>query len=459
MRQFLGWALLAVLLGVPVAAQTPADTLELSLERALAIATGSNPGYRQAVNSAGLNPVEWRTTWFSEVLPQAQVTLFQTQYTGNLTRRATDNFGNPIERPVTDWTYFSQTNQSLSLTWSIQGASVAHALDRQRYANLDRTLAEDGARVSLGVSVRRAFWDVLEQRDLLRAEEALLQGRELDLEVARRLFGLAMRTRVDVLNAELAVEQQALGLRQQRAARAQALLALRTELGDEDLPPLRLTETPVPVFDPSSLSAEVLVARALNVNPGIRRAEVAMRSAEVDRAASRRAWWPEFFLNYRLGRTAQTPEAEALFDVSFDEDLDQRFGVGLSIPMFTDYFGNRQEQHRASVAVQNRREEARAAELQTRQEVRAALLELENQHESLRLAERSAEIAAEALRLAREEYRLGSRSFEDLRSAFDAEAGTRRQVIQARHAFVDARLSLEDAVGAPVGPASGPSGG
>ena len=36
------------------------------------------------------------------------------------------------------------------------------------------------------------------------------------------------------------------------------------------------------------------------------------------------------------------------------------------------------------------------------------------------------------------------------RSSFDQEAETRRQVIQARHSFVDALLSLEEAVGASL---------
>ncbi|HSG49630.1 MAG TPA: TolC family protein, partial [Longimicrobiales bacterium] len=72
---------------------------------------------------------------------------------------------------------------------------------------------------------------------------------------------------------------------------------------------------------------------------------------------------------------------------------------------------------------------------------------------SLRLAERSAEIAQEALRLAREEYRIGTRTFEDLRQAIDSEADTRRQLIKGRYAFVDALLSLEEAVGTRVTPA------
>ena len=41
-------------------------------------------------------------------------------------------------------------------------------------------------------------------------------------------------------------------------------------------------------------------------------------------------------------------------------------------------------------------------------------------------------------------------TFEDLRQSIDAEAETRRQVIRSRYSFVDALLSLEEAVGAPV---------
>jgi outer membrane protein TolC len=436
----------------PTAGAQAPDTATLTLDQALSLGLGSNPAYRRAVNSALLNGTEMRTVWFDQVLPQAQLNLFQTQFTGNLTRIATDNFGNPIENPISDWNYFSQTNQSLDLTWRIQGASIFNALDRQKLTNLDRDVAEVRARMTLGVDVRRAFMDVIEQRDLLRAEEELLEGRELDREAAQRLFRLAMRTRVDVLNADLAVQQQALALRQQRAAFEKARLTLRTQLGDDELGPFRVAETPLPIFDPSMLDGDALVTRALDVNPELRRSRVAVRTANVGVSEAKRAWWPAVFLNFNISRRAQTPQADALFDLSFNEDLDQRFYIGLQVPMFSDYFSNTQGIQQAKVELQNSREAEREAKMRVEESVRAALLELANQYESLRLAERSAEIAGEALTLAREEYRLGTRTFEDLRQSIDQEADTRRQVITARHLFVDALLVLEEAVGAPVAP-------
>lgn len=429
----------------------------LSLERALDIAQRRNPAYRQAVNSVELNSTEMRATWVEQILPNANVTLFNTAFTGNLARRATDNFGNPIERPSADWVYFSSTRQALNLSWNIQGASLLQAYRGQRLANQGREVSVVRAITALEISVHRLYMDALEQRDLLRAEEELVEARRVDLEVAERLFSLAMRTRVDVLNAELAIEQQTLALRQQQAAFEQAKLALRQELGEDELGRFTLADEPLPIFDPSGLDADALVLAALDVNPELRESRLYVDQASLSLQQAQSSWWPSLALGMSVSRVAQTPQGEALFDVSLDEDLESNFYVQLSLPMFNNYFGNRRDIHRAQVDMDNRREAEREARLRTEGTVRSAVLELSNQFETLRLAERSAEIAQEALRLAREEYRMGSRTFEDLRSAFDQDASTRRQVITARHLFVDALLRLEEAVGVEVGPL-GPSG-
>src|SRR5690606_4740367 len=115
-------------------------------------------------------------------------------------------------------------------------------------------------------------------------------------------------------------------------------------------------EAPLPIFDPSGLEADVLVGRAADVNPGLEEARVTVESARVDLRRSNNAWWPNLFLNYNLSRRAQTSEREALFDVSWDEDLDHRFYVGLELPMFNGFFQNRQEQARASVELENQTE-------------------------------------------------------------------------------------------------------
>jgi outer membrane protein len=432
-------------------AVTARDSLELRLDEALRIAEANNPGYRRSVNQLGLNGVSTRSAWAQDILPTPSLTLFNTGYTGNLTRRATDNFGNPIENPTADWSYFSNTQQSLLLTWEIQGASIFHAMDRVRVDNREREVAEARSWAETRSEVLRSYWDAVEQQALMEVETALLEARTVDLELARRLFDLAQRSRVDVLNAELAVEQQRLTLEEQRAALAQALLSLRTVLGDPDLPPLRLVDDGAPVFDPRGLDTEALVERARESAPRVREARVSLESARVGVREAGTSWWPELTARISVARRAQTQEGDALFDVSWDEDLDQQFSVGLSFPMFNDFFGNRLRQEQARVQASNQAESLRQTRLEVEEEVRGALLDLENQWERYRLARRSAEIAAEALELAREEYRLGTRTFEQLRESVEQEAETRRRLTQSRFQFLDALATLEATAGVPVG--------
>jgi outer membrane protein len=459
----LSWIVIALaamgLLPAGGVAQQAMDTLTLTLEDALRIAEGANPTYRQSENSLGLNGAEARSTWFGSIAPRLNLDLYGTAYNGRLTRRAFDNLGRPIENPDADWIYDSNTIQTFSLSWNIQGASLFNAKKLLNQSQRGRELGVSAARATLRSEVARLFYDALEQGSLLEVEESLAEARATDLESARRLFELARSTRVDVLNAEVQVDQQAINIQQQRRRHEQALLLLRTTLGDAGLPPLRLEASELPVFDPSALDEEALLARARRESPLVRRAESDVDGARysLDDAG---AWkWPTLSVQYNLSRYVQTSEAASVFDVGFDtDDLQSNFRIGVSVPFLNNFFQNRYQEAQASVELANRREELRRTRLDVDQSVRSELINLRNQYESMRLATRSRDIAGQATALAREEYRLGARTFEQLQETVRQEADARRQVIQARFAFVDALIALESAVGGPVAASAGGAG-
>jgi outer membrane protein len=218
-------------------------------------------------------------------------------------------------------------------------------------------------------------------------------------------------------------------------------------MGSSDSRPVEVVETALPIFDPSGFDANALISRALEVSPVIQQSEVALETARLGLSERKSEWWPQISAGFDVYKQAFASEGDAIFDPSITGSLESQFFLQFSIPVLGGVFRQGMEQQRASVEVANRREEDRAARLDLEETIRGALLELENQWATFRLAERSNEIAGEALRLAREEYRLGTRSFEDLRSGFEQEAETRRQVITARHGFFDAFLALEQAVG------------
>ena len=430
------------------------DTITLTLERALDIAGQSNPAYRKAENNLDLNPVEMRSTWFDQILPSANLTLFSTSYTGNLTHRGIDNFGNPIKNGDATWVYYSATQQQFSLNWSLRGNSLFHRYRSQKLTNQGRAVAADQAVTTMQISVRRLYNDAMKQRELLTAEENLVDARKLDKDVADRLFGLALKTRIDVLNADLGIQRQMLTVQQQQASYQKAILALRTQLGDDELAPVRLGGEPLPIFDPSALDGDALVRRALDVNPGLRQAQVGVDQQRENVAQQNTLWWPTLQFNWTFGRTSQTN----VFDVSYDEPMDSRYSIALSFPMFNNFFQNRSQQAQAHIALRNQQEDERQARLDLEQKVLGALLELKNQYQALQTNERAAQISQEALRLAREQYRLGTLTFADLQNTINNEADSRRQVITARYAFVDALITLEESVGTTINPPSGPGG-
>ncbi len=454
-------ALAAVLLApLPVVSQEPEPPsdpagdpppLVLTLDQALALAAGQNPELRRAVNSTELNGSEMRATWMDQLLPQVGLNLFTTAFTGNLQRQAFDDFGNPRVDPQAEWNYFSRTRHSLDLSWSFQGLSLFHAHRRQRLVNEDRDAAEAVALADVQIAVQRDYLDALEQKALRAAEEELLEARRIDLDVAERLFSLGLRTRVDVLNAELAIEQQALSVRQQETAYTRALLSLRTTMGATDTRPIDVVDVALPLFDPSGLDASVLVSRAEETSPTLRQSEISIRTAELGLSERRSQWWPEISANVSLYRQSFRNQGNALFDPSTASEPEGNFVLQFSIPVLGGLAAQTVEQQQASVELRNQRETDRQARLELEEQIRGGLLDLENEWASYRLAERSNAIAQEAPRLAREEYRLGTRSFEELRPAFEQEADTRRQLITARYAFHDALLALEQAVGGPLG--------
>lgn len=430
----------------PISAQR-GDTLVLGLDQALEIARRNNPAYRRARNELALNGPEARAAWAREILPRVDLNLL-TGYSGNLQRRATDPFGNPVANPDADYVYFSSTRQGVAVSWQLQGPSIWHRKERLDAANAGRALGEDIAGQRLRVELQRRFFDALEEEELLAAEEAVADASGSDLEIALGLFELVMKTRVDVLQAQLQVEQRRLAVSEQAGRRDQARIALRTLLGRQDLPPVRPGRAELPVFDPAGLDEDALVRRAVAGSAPVRQEEAALRQADALVAQSRAVYWPTLSAGWQLGRYVQAQQSASLFSFGgLDDALYGNFTVQLSVPFLNDVTGSQLQIARAEVQREDQRDALRGARLAAEQAARSALVTLRNRWQGLQIAERSLAIAREALELEREEYRLGGSAFEQLQQSVRFEADARRHLVRARYDFVDALLDLEVAVG------------
>jgi outer membrane protein len=125
------------------------------------------------------------------------------------------------------------------------------------------------------------------------------------------------------------------------------------------------------------------------------------------------------------------------------------FGVSGSLPLFSRFQTSAQIAD-AEAAAQDAEHDVRGARLVAERDVRAAVIDLVNAYRSLRLAEQNAELSRERQDLTQEQYRLGGITFSELQNVIDRTAQAERQALDARFAFITARLNLEARLGSSL---------
>ena len=438
--------LAALLATAPLEAQQPQV---LSLEDALELARQNNPLLRQAINELELTPAGMRAAW-GAFLPSLSLSLGTNV---NLNRRlqAEDYFGNPIANPNVEWVTASSSSQSVSAQLDLfEGGARFHQRGAERARGIARERRVEAEMIATGARIATSFHQTLRQSDLLELEMAILEGKRLDLESTTRLFELAVGSRVDVLAAELEIQQQERAIRQAENEHAKAVLALRAEIVAPDMDEFTTRGTLPEPFDPAALDETGLIGRALEQSPLIQqnRAEVDVGRASL--SAVRSARLPTISLGTFFFQDAYGQEYAAAFKPFATDSRYASARLSLSIPVFTG-FSTERNIAEAQVQLANAEEGVRQTRMEIERDVRSRLIDLRGAWDSYRLAERSSEIAEERLRLAREGYRLTTVTFADLQLAIEGAANERRTAINARYDFVAARIELEQVVGGPLG--------
>jgi outer membrane protein len=180
------------------------------------------------------------------------------------------------------------------------------------------------------------------------------------------------------------------------------------------------------------------------------RSEAQADAAGLRATAQRGSRWPTIALRASLSRSMSLSSYDALFELN-PQNRAFSFGMNLNFPLFT---GFQTSAGIANATLEERNAEAalRVAGLSVERSVRGALIDVRNTYRGLQLAERSAELSLERLRLARERYAIGAIDFASLQLIINGAAGGERQLVNARFQFAQAVVALEEVVGQPVRP-------
>jgi outer membrane protein len=419
----------------------------LTVADALRLAREHNPVLRRAANDAGVAAWQVRQAW-AAFLPSVTTSLgFGANRSTSLS--GTDDFGQPVESPISRTFTSSSASQGISSSLLLfdGGANIRQLTARRAEARATDAMVEAQA-LSVGAAVERAWYQALRAQQNIALEEQLLASARDRLEQAEALLRLAANDQVDVLGARAEVATQQRNLEQARGEAQKSRLLLLQAIGLENAGDFELAGELPAVFDPTALAPDSLLAHALRGNPVVQQRALQASAARQRTAAARGSRLPQISLSGSYGRS-MSAEGGAAFGRLDPPNSSASFGINVSLPLFRG-LNTSVQVAQAEAAADDAAEELRAARLELATGVRNAHIDLVNTHRSLELSEQSAALSRERLELAQEKFRLGAFSFTELQNVIDRTAQAERGALDARFAFVAARIALEERIGSPL---------
>lgn len=464
----------------------------LSLQDAISIARSDNPTYLQAANDRDLSDWDVRQAW-GQLLPGATAS----------TGAAWQGPGNQQFGAITlsqlgfghlPSYYMSSYNLSIdySLSWSkILGPSQANANRRTTIANTKE------AEATLVSQVTSAYLQMLREQEAVSLANQQVANSQLNLRLAQGRRAVGSATTIDVGQAQVQLGRDSVSLLQAHNALNTARLRLLQQMGvpgDRDITLTTQFELTKPTW-----TLEDLYALALKQNPTLQARLSSRTASSIAVSSARSAYYPTLSINtgfsgftrqasntnFAMAQARQAAlqtidqcvatndlysrlaqplppincsqyaftDAERQSIISQNEQFPFDFqkspltvSVGLSIPIFQG-LSRQRSLEAAKVQKQDADQQVRQQEIALRADLAVDLANVQTAYQSALLEERNQKLAQEQLRLAREQYQVGTITFVDLANAETVAAQADNDRISAVYSYQDAVTNLEALVG------------
>jgi outer membrane protein len=486
----------AALVASPLEAQQVAE--RLTLQDAIALAKGSNPGFLSTQNDQAAASWQVREA-YAQFLPSVDATL-----TGAWQDAGAQRFGTIVfDDQITDW-YFSSYGINLGMT--INGNTI-FAIPNARASSRATEARISAAEFDLESQVAFQYMAVLRAQDGFDVAERQLERAEQNLEIVRTRVATGAAAGTDGTQAEVELGRAEVALIQAERGLRQARLILSEQIGvvvDEST----VLSSEFEVFEPD-FDVDQLLGMALDGHPSLvsfRAQESAARAAA--RQASTSQYLPSLRLNARFAGQAQEALNRQYVTRQVDNRADARisnceFGnilagglsggypgypqdctrfapteadyqaalaqnaafpfeftsipaqlsATLSIPVFTGFSRERQVSE-----ARNRAEDAeygrRAEELRLRTAVRSTYDNLSSANRLVQAEARNVALSEEQLLLQQRRYALGAVGLLELLDAQSALSLAEQGYLNALYDFHYNLIALEASVGRTLRPQS-----
>lgn len=420
----------------------------LTLDEAKRIAWTGNPAVRRAATDLTLAELRHRQARNNVYLPHFGSGLNFS--IGRFRRYTAEDFaGEPLANPYYAQAVSSSTSQSVSVGMQIFSFSNLLGLGS---AKASVWQSEQDMTVELhraGAEVERRFYRVLLADDAVHLEERFTKTARERLEAEKGKLAAGMSLPADMLGAEIEVLDQEMRLEQSRGEALKARLQLLDVLGITEDVALQPVGAVPDAFDPATLADDAVVERALRSSPQIRQLERVLESSRLQQRSARAFRWPSVSGSASYSRNRSTEGSDAFWDVN-PQNRGYSMGLQVSVPVPILRFNEDLSIRAADLSHARVVVDDAITRASLERQIRAALIDLNNAWRGLESAVRRAALSTERARLAGEQHRHGTITFIAFQQINDADAQSQRALLNARVAFMNARLALEDLLGEPI---------
>jgi len=295
--------------------------------------------------------------------------------------------------------------------------------------------------------VKEACYNVLEKKHLITVAQEAVNSYEQHLERASEYFKAGVRTRIDVVNAEVELSSARLRLLQSQYSLKSARVELERVLGlvpnngRYDLVPiLQDFEQIADTMPPLPGSVEQLLILAQEQRQDIRQQKAFINTAEAILRQADSGYWPS------IGATAGLDG----YDTELELYRDQwNVGVGLTWELFSG-FRTRGEVVEAKALHRENLYRLRELELLVTQEVTDSALRADENRESVLLNIETVRLAAENLELASERYKEGLNDMIEFNDAQLRHTTAQGSLISSYFAYLASLARIDYTIGAPA---------
>ena len=301
--------------------------------------------------------------------------------------------------------------------------------------------------------VKKAYYNVLEKMRLIDVAAESVKSFEQHLGRAQVYYKAGVRTKIDVINAEVELSNARMNLLKSEYNLKTAKVALEQVLGKKpnrgsyvlisekvDLDNILDTMPPVPI------TLENSIVEALDLRPDITQMKKMIEASEANLTRVQGDYWPAI--------TADAKYNEYDTDLSLYKDY-WEVGVAATWEIFSGY-----ETKGAAAEAKGRLLENRAQlqdlQLTVVSEVTDSYLKTEENRESVQIALQTLDLAKENVQLAEKRYQSGSYDVIEFNDAQLSLTRTQSELVVTYYGYLTAFAGIEFAVGKPLedGPAN-----